>query len=799
MQELAGFLLRVLRLTVLCALSALFVPAQSLGQTPDSLGFYQQLKRFELSGAAVKVESLTLKRDRVEITFDGTFYFETPIDGRVYGAVFVGSGTFHADAPPSKFEQDNLRRMLKSGAVGSDFKTAVLRFSDDTFDFIGKGAATQVVPSQAQKLALEFEPRMLKETGANISARLAISVLNQEPRGFFVGQFDGGHLDRFSFVMDYQTRIPATQFEVNGGEKGLIFSYRGFNNDIWLAFYSMEDYARGQVEYSDAHDLVHVRHYQMQADVRQPTKALRLEVRMETQLMAPGVRVIPFTLNDNLGEYDNERLKKSLRLKSAAYGDGSPAAVVQENWESGLTVFLPAAKPAFEKLEIVLELEGDALYDSPYIPECYYPLSSEGWYPRHGYLNRSTFDITFRHRKEHRVASVGVLVREEPAADSKSDMLTEWKMESPVALVGFGVGRLERHSETRKLKDGTELPVEFYSLPGSTLAIKEDFILAELGNTVDYFGAIFGRYPYPRFRAVYHPRGYGQGLASMLLLPRSDRASKYTYSFIAHETSHQWWGNIVAWRSYRDQWLSEGFAEYSGILYTGLRDTKSGQRELIRETRDILAYPPRTEVGVGKGRLADVGPLILGHRLSTRETYGAYTALIYNKGALVLRMLHFLFTDPNTGEGQAFFDMMADFVKRYHDGAASTENFIAVANEHFARTALAKQFRVKDLNWFFREYVYSSELPSYTLGYSLQNGPEGGAVLRINLLQSGVPDDWFMALPVVVKFGKDRYAHIVVGVLGKGNQMDIQLPSRPSEVQLDPDYWVLSEKTVTIK
>ncbi len=54
----------------------------------------------------------------------------------------------------------------------------------------------------------------------------------------------------------------------------------------------------------------------------------------------------------------------------------------------------------------------------------------------------------------------------------------------------------------------------------------------------------------------------------MLLMPKADMATKHTYRFIAHETAHQWWGNIVAWRSYRDQWLSEGFAEYSGILYT---------------------------------------------------------------------------------------------------------------------------------------------------------------------------------------------------------------------------------------
>lgn len=770
------------------------------GPATDGIEFYRAIKRFNLSGTAAVVDNVTLKRDRVEMTFSGTFYFQAPINGRVYGAVFLGRGTFRAEPPKSEFEQQNVRRMLKADVVESDFETAVLRFSDDTFDLIGKGASSQQAPPHAVNLAQEFDAHMLKETGANISARLALSVLNQENPGFFMAQFDKGRRDRFTFLLDYQCRVPVAAFGINAGEKGLVFAYRKnlFGNDIWMAFYSLQDYQRGRVEYSDAYDLISIRHYQMDADVRQPTKVFRLKSRMDIQMLAVG-RVVPFTLNESLSEFEDRRLKKALRVKSAVYGDGSPASVVQEDWEIGLTVFLPAPRAAKQEFTLALEVEGDALYDSPFIPECFYPISSQGWYPTHGYLQRSTFDITFRHRKAHRVVSSGVRVREEVSPEDKSEMFTQWKMNAPIALIGFGVGQLELHAETRKLKDGSELSVEFYSLPGSILAIKEDFILAELGNTVDYFGAIFGRYPYPRFGAVYHPRGYGQGLATMLLLPRSDRASKYTYSFIAHETSHQWWGNIVAWRSYRDQWLSEGFAEYSGILYTGFRDNKGSERDLLKDTRELLAYPPVTELGIGKGRLTDVGPIILGHRLNTRETFGAYTALIYNKGALVLRMLHFLFTDPQTGDGQAFFDMMSDFVRRHQNGSASTEDFIEVANEHFARTPVARRFNVQDLNWFFRQYVYSTELPSYTFTYHIEPQPDGSAILNGMLEQSGVPEGWFMPLPLVLKYGKDKFARGLVAAYGPKATVNIKIPGKPDDVQLDPELWVLSEKTVTHK
>jgi len=114
-------------------------------------------------------------------------------------------------------------------------------------------------------------------------------------------------------------------------------------------------------------------------------------------------------------------------------------------------------------------------------------------------------------------------------------------------------------------------------------------------------------------------------------------------SSLQHETSHQWWGDIVSWRSYRDQWLSEGFAQYSGILYTGLRSGPQSRDDLITEARESLSKPPVTLNGFGKGKLFEVGPIILGHRLNTTKTFGAYQALIYNKGALVLRMLPFPF------------------------------------------------------------------------------------------------------------------------------------------------------------
>jgi aminopeptidase N len=215
--------------------------------------------------------------------------------------------------------------------------------------------------------------------------------------------------------------------------------------------------------------------------------------------------------------------------------------------------------------------------------------------------------------------------------------------------------------------------------------------------------------------------------------------------------------------------------------------------------RDSLKVPPRTETGIGTGRVTDIGPIILGQRLFTRRSRNAYVVLTYNKGALVLRMLHFLFSNPSTGDGKAFFDMMGDFVGRFRDSSATTEDFVQVANEHFARTPIAQKYGVTNLNWFFKQWVWQTHLPSYRLEYTTTSQPDGKVLVSGTLFQDGAPEDWVMPLPLVFKFGGNQTARGTILAHGAKQAVSIPLPMKPESVELDPDMWVLSEKTSTKK
>ena len=781
--------------------SFLTIPLQAQGIEDRVL--YDALKKFELRGKA-SVSNLTLKRDRAEMTFTGDFYFAAPVGGKITGAVFIGNGTFKAAAPGIPYEEDIMRRFLNSASAESDFKTAVLRFSDDTPDFIGKGNdSNTAAPADAQKLVSDFEPRLLKEAGINISARLTLSLVNQETPGVFLAQFDKGKLGRFTFLVDAQARIPGTAFRINGGEKTLLFTYAAYTyqTDMWMATYSEADIAKQQVRYSDEFDLVDTVNYKMEIDLRNARKVaqkgnLITKMQIDFVSLADGLKAVPMRINEGLTEYNNYRRDNSMRIKSAQY-EGKDILFIQEDWEVGLTFVLPKAVNKGEKFQVELLLEGDYIDRQMMFANGLYPQNNT-WYPRHGYLQRSTFNLLFRHDKNETVASVGKRVREGIWPDTKSDALTEYVMDSPIAQVSFASGKLKPSFEKLQMESG-EVDLEFYSyLDTLSSTAKESFILSEYGNSLKYFSKSFGPYPYSVLRGAAHPYSSGQTYPTLMVMQRTDEASRNNFKLIGREVSRQWWGNIVSWRSYRDQWLSEGFAEYSGILYTGQRNNMRAQRDILEATRFQVTLKPNTDQGVSNVRYAESGPLILGHRLDSRKSNGVYGNLVSNKGALVMRMMHYLFTDPATGSGQAFFDMMLDFGKRYQNKSASTEDFMAVAGAHFANTSVAKQFGLKDLDWFFQQWVFEAKFPSYRIEYKLESGDNGQSILTGTAFQENVGENWFMPLPVVCKFG-DQVGRVNIYVNGPQTTFKVPLPMKPSSVELDPDWWIMSLKTSTKK
>src|ERR1041384_6101860 len=117
----------------LVVLGGLSAPAQKDANSSNGKEIYRQIKALAFGGGSADVSGLVLTRDRVTMTFSGTFHFASPVEGRVTAAVFNGTGTFRVEMPPNEFEKNNVKRLLDADTVESEFKTAVLRFTDATF------------------------------------------------------------------------------------------------------------------------------------------------------------------------------------------------------------------------------------------------------------------------------------------------------------------------------------------------------------------------------------------------------------------------------------------------------------------------------------------------------------------------------------------------------------------------------------------------------------------------------------------------------------------------------------------
>jgi aminopeptidase N len=249
--------------------------------------------------------------------------------------------------------------------------------------------------------------------------------------------------------------------------------------------------------------------------------------------------------------------------------------------------------------------------------------------------------------------------------------------------------------------------------------------------------------------------------------------------FRAHETSHQWWGHRVSWKSYHDQWLSEGFAEFSGNLYIQFRRNESVYLARLRDQKkELLSLGD-----LGRRRYESVGPIWMGQRLSSAEYRGAYFYVVYNKGGWVLHMLRMMLHDPRNPEPDTrFINLMQEFTRTYHNQPASTEDFKAMVEKHMTPSMDLDGNRKMD--WFFHQYVYGTGIPQYEFKYQLQDAGGGRWKLTGQVTQSAVPDGWKEMLPLYLNIGGRTARVAFINVKERVTSFDLTLPAKPENVAI---------------
>src|SRR4051812_16741952 len=202
-----------------------------------------------------------------------------------------------------------------------------------------------------------------------------------------------------------------------------------------------------------------------------------------------------------------------------------------------------------------------------------------------------------------------------------------------------------------------DVAVNVYTARGSRLDARQ--ISAVAAGALADFDRRFGAYPYRELDIHLLPYDYdgGDEYPGLILLYSAGHVGAGTRYVAAHEVAHQWWYGVVGNDIYREPWLDEAFAQYSGIIYA--EDAAS---------RAVAASDWEREVQRRyRGAVAD-GDLRIGLSITAYPNFSVYYRTIYGKGPVFLRMLR-----EELGD-EIFFKALQVYYRRHRYGIATTKD-----------------------------------------------------------------------------------------------------------------------------
>jgi hypothetical protein len=757
------------------------------------------------------VQHLVLERDRIKITFtDGQIEFVQPLEGKVYGAAFHGHGRVEV-APPNRMETQQLAFLGGQPRLDLEFSEGALYFSDQTFDEVAKqvqwsqGAAG---PGELLKARMDEQ----ESNGTSLKPRVFESLLSAEPAQDALFFADLKTRDKGWVEFKYDAREIE---EVSVGRWRDWGGGRGF--DTWMSFPAA---GRSPLEVDlDPGAKAGFLTPGYVIDIRVTSGAeLNATTRASIEERRDGERVMLFDFDSNL-RVDSVKEEKGTSL---AFFQARERKDRLSSTGDYLAVVLPEAGKAGRKFTLEFHYGGKRVVTK--VGGGNYFCQSFGWYPAHGeaWYERHNFEITFHTPKKYTLVATGVKTSEDAQGDST---ISVWKSETPLAVAGFAFGDFKVLKEkadnieievyaNRNPSDAfaslgslgalpmgantVELPASLETMNPSAIAKS---MAVELANTVRLFQSYFGPFPYKRLAITDIPYSYGQGwpaliyLSAISFLDTTQRNALGIKDQVwvsdfwrAHESSHQWWGHKVSWKTYHDQWLSEGFAEFSGLLYVQFRRNFDEYLNQIKLDRQQLLSSDRQG-----HRYESLGPVWMGDRVSSSESPGGYRVVIYEKGGLVLNTLRWMLRDQTAQNPDArFMAMMQDFTRTYDNKAASTEDFKAVV-EKYMTSAMDVEGNHK-LDWFFRQYVYGTGIPQYKLKYDLASGDPGKTRVSLSITRlNDLGPDWVDVVPLYGQVDKKMVRMGWITVRGKEATAEFQAPMRLSALALNVNLDCLIE------
>jgi outer membrane protein assembly factor BamD (BamD/ComL family) len=389
-----------------------------------------------------------------------------------------------------------------------------------------------------------------------------------------------------------------------------------------------------------------------------------------------------------------------------------------------------------------------------------YGIAAGLWYPLTVYGDMYSTDVTFRLPEGgYQVAAAGHMTS--PAGDGT---VRRYVSETPIFGLYFSYGKWEAverpWSDGRTVVAYVEKDRRDY---GAQLAERACDILA-------FFETKFGKIKQPRISITIDKLPAmigGIGPAGMMMLAEHYLPKdEVPVSLLAHELSHQWWGNrvpIVFEKGY-SMWLSEGFATYCDGLYN---EKLHGRPFLVRHLQKygLFYFEGLSEM-----------PRLVQPVASCFMDNPLYRQTVYEKGALALHALRYVLGD------EKFFTVLRRYAAEYEGKRSTIEDVRRLADEVSGQ----------DMRWLFDQWLRRKDLPHYILtDLTADPSAPGQYVLTVRQSMPGTEGPWRMPLDIAF-YGADGAEHIErrVGLEEEENRVVVRLDFEPLRVVLDPDYWV---------
>ncbi len=837
--------------------AATIVPGQSPPTRNSAESVYLQLRTVGLDKSRVyRLRDVSIDRTAIHITLnDGTIAFTEDIVGRVTGAFFEGDGEILL-SPPNQYERASMALFTGGAILEERFVTAYFRFNDDTFTELrpalvpvdyGQAFLSQwnettrnLAEGDALRLFMTFSKFLPSASQTSEDTATAARPENNDDR-FLHARLRGQRLGTFDVYFDADAPE-----QVSAGQLKTVEDVSYY--DVWTSFSSAKanpdaEAVNATVAEGGKPDSIAITQHRIRTEIKPPTE-IDAEARLQMEVRQGGQRAVLFELS------------RALRIKRVE-ADGHPIEFIHNPATEGtqlarhandlVAVVFPQPLRTGQRLELRFIYGGEVLSEAG--AGLLYVGARGMWYPNRG-LVMSNFDLEFRY------PAGWILVATGKRTDTKSstnpdnqgdggpplagEQVSRWVSERPIPIAGFNLGKyervvaragdvtvetyatsgVERGFPTPGMKSVIPDPIAPGGIPRSPLTVaplvpsparNAQTVATAAAHAIEFLSRCYGPFPFADLKVAQMPGGLSQGwpglifLSSTSFLTAEEKSQLHLSAVdktlvsqvISHETAHQWWGDLVMWSGYRDQWIVEALANYSSMMV--LESENPAQfRAVMEKLRDDLLE--KNKAGL---RLMEDGPVTLGTRLSNSQFPNGYEAISYGRGTWLFHMLRFMMRDAertsggarrgNGKTGQAdepFVRALRRIRDRYQGKPITTRELLQAFEEELPPSLWYENH--KSLDWFYEGWVNGTAIPRFELHGVKYSDKPGSTTISGVIVQKDAPDNLATAVPLYASVAGKMVLLGRVFADGPETTFHLTASAGARKVILDPDLTVLA-------